>query len=138
MHDAILKNHPSADISVSVVWIDMLTTDSKLMAARSSRQFEDTRVQQFWDGKQAFGYEVGRSLNHPEHAAFDIYLFYDAQAVWEDSLPPPARWFIQMDPESWAQVADSTLLATGALTCGYDEIAAGLASVMDTLTQVTQ
>lgn len=116
----------------------MLATDSKLMAARSSRQFEDTRMKQFWDGKQAFGYEVGRSLNHPEHAAWDIYMFYDAQAVWEDSLPPPARWFIQMDPEMWAEVADSTLLTTGALTCGYDEIAAGLASVMDTLTQVTQ
>ena len=76
---------------------------------------------------------MGRSLGHPELAAWDIYLFYGEHAIWSDSLPPSPRWFIQMDPQYWNEIQDTTFKTTGGLACGEEEIAAALRAVMDTL-----
>ena len=71
----------------------MLDNDERAAAVAASDAFRD--VPQFWDGAQALGKEVGRSVGSPEWTAWDIYLFYPPGARWDDHLPPPAAALAQ-------------------------------------------
>ncbi len=75
----------------------MLDSDELPSAQRISSMYGDTGAPQYWDGKQLLGKEVTRSLGvHPDHVAWDIYLFYPPDAEWTDAgLPPPAKVLAQ-------------------------------------------
>ena len=63
-----------------LVWIPMMDEDERASAVTMTRQFDDRDVEEFWDRQRLLGQEVNRNLAlEPDHAAWNIYLFYLSQ-----------------------------------------------------------
>jgi len=68
----------------------MLGGDDATAASQASERFRDRAVPQFWDGERLAGKEVSRSIGEQTRVAWDVYLFYRADAEWtEAGIPPP-------------------------------------------------
>ncbi len=95
---SVLDAYPDADIQMSIVWIDMLGSDNEGAALKSSAIFRDEpRVRQFYDPNQRTGRAFARGLlNKGGGVAWDIYLYYDKDALWQDKLPGPVEWYHQL------------------------------------------
>jgi hypothetical protein len=107
----MLEQFPDADISVSLVWIDMLSSDNVDAARPMAASLADRRVTHFHDPRperhagRAFGKDI---MRFGSMAAWDVYLFYAPGLIWEADLPPPTEWFHQLggrlraDPKRFA------------------------------------
>ena len=97
---SVLDAYPDADIQVSVVWIDMLPSDNEGWALKSSALFgnpPDRRLKQFHDPNKRTGRAFARDLLYKGGGvAWDVYLYYDKDAVWNDTLPEPVEWYHQL------------------------------------------
>ena len=94
----MLKNFPGADISVSIVWIQMPGFDDNETSARKiAGTFSDPRVRHFYDSFPAHfagrAFAQGRVSRGP---AWDIYFFFRKGQEWIDALPEPAAWTHQL------------------------------------------
>jgi hypothetical protein len=101
---SVLEGFPDTDISVSIVWIDMLPDDSKAAATRSAQTIDDPRARHFHDPKQRSGKAIAESLGCEAEVAWDIYLFYASGSEWVDGPPAPTDWMHQL-PSAWADPA---------------------------------
>ena len=97
----MLSSFPDADISVSVVWINMLPPDSADTAKRSALIVDDDRARHFYDPERRVGRAIALSLGEPDMIAWDIYLFYAAGQEWQASMPAPTHWAHQLSGERW-------------------------------------
>jgi hypothetical protein len=112
------------DISIIVIWMPMVETDSQAEAVKASAMFEDSRVAQFYDPHRVVGIdyvkgafanclrdalsvlpkedELRSMVEHwnelaPEHRAlWDVVLFYPPGVEWKTSAPAPKRWAKQV------------------------------------------
>lgn len=98
---AIVDAYHNAPITVSVVWLPMLPSDSEDEAHEAAHHFSGPRVHQFSDPQRIVGKAVAASLGHPGEVAWDTYLLYDRHAHWAALPPLPREWAHQMDP-GWA------------------------------------
>lgn len=125
VRESVLRAFPAADLSLDVVWVDVLAADGPEGAERSAQLFDDPRVRQFHDGSRraarALAGFVGmpsmRTLSeardipiadledvylhdfvHGAPAAFDSVLFFAPEAEWTDEPPAPVDWVTQLDP----------------------------------------
>ena len=105
VREAIVKGYPDADISVSIVWINMLPSDNRIMAHVQAHTMQDLRVRHFHDPKKRVGRAVARSLGGRDKVAWDIYLFFAPGGRWDGGPPPPAWWAHQLSGSSWADPA---------------------------------
>ena len=108
MLKSVLQEFPKADIDVSIIWIDMLRNDNAEAAAKSAKIFDDPRVRQFHDPRatrlagKAFAHGL---IRKGAGVAWDIYMFYDLDARWDEIPPKPIDWMHQLggggraDPE---------------------------------------
>lgn len=121
--DTVLEVHADANISVNIVWIPMVATDSEAAAHNLNDLFRDARVRQFWDAERACGLAFSHhvfsgwarqafsDLSHKKrsratlyvHAgapleqwpAWDIVLFYEKGVEWTEHPPKPVHWACQ-------------------------------------------
>ena len=88
----MLQAFPDAEISVAVVWIDILRGDNREEALKATERFiDDPRVKFFYDYKRVTGESFMKSvpeLDESQTLAWDIYMFYGADAEWAGELPP--------------------------------------------------
>jgi copper chaperone CopZ len=135
---SVLDAYPDADIQVSVVWIDMLRSDNQAAALQSSALFgdpPDPRLKQFHDPNQRTGRAFAHDLLYPGGGvAWDIYLYYDKDAVWNDTLPEPVEWYHQL---SGGRRADPTLFRPGTKLTTTLREATGRALNLETSARVT-
>lgn len=97
VEQAVLEAYPDAEIQVSIVWIDMLPSDGRVAAFRSSSIFDDPRVKQFHDPARRAGWAIAAGLLEKDAGpAWDVYLFYGDDALWEDGPPEPVEWYHQL------------------------------------------
>lgn len=113
MQEWILQGFPNADIQVSVIWIEMLPTDSREAAQRMTDQMTDARVSHYFDPRAT--HLAGRALEHGiiregRGPAWDVYLFYGPEAEWRDEPPMPVDWWHQL---GGGQRADASRFAGG-------------------------
>lgn len=110
----MLGQVPEADVSVSIVWINILETDSELAARQAAEEFaQDPRVSHFHDAEGRVGRAIARSLGAGAgKVAWDIYLFYERGSVWAEDPPVPVAWMHQLEESRWADPAR--------LHCGED------------------
>jgi len=102
----IVQDFPRADISVSIVWINMLALDNEGAARMSARMIEDPRVRHFYDPEKHVGKAIAKSLGcEDSDAAWDIYLFYEKGIEWIEDAPTPTDWMHQLTGSSWADLA---------------------------------
>ncbi len=87
-----MQAFPDAEISVAVVWIDILGSDNREEALKATERFiDDPRVSFFYDHKRVTGGSFMKSvpeLDEDQILAWDIYMFYRADAEWAGGLPP--------------------------------------------------
>ena len=124
MQKEIVKDAPNAAVSVEVVWISMLPTDTEESARNSARMFRDPRIRQFYDGDRRLGIayvkdvfpdcirdaltvlpadhelrprleEVAASPDQ-EFALWDAVFAYPPDSEWRESVPRPSSWSKQM------------------------------------------
>ncbi len=84
------------------MWIDILRTDRRAKAAQAARIIRDRRVQHFHDPQRLAGGAIAQSLGANGPIAWDIYLFYSQDAVWETDPPRPIDWIHQLWGRTWA------------------------------------
>ncbi len=97
VNESVVTAYPSADVSISIVWIDILVRDDYAAAQRMARIFNDPRVRQFHDPNGLVGDAFAKGLLD-QPPAWDIYLLYAAtpQRLWVDSPPKPTEWMHQI------------------------------------------
>lgn len=113
MLQSVLEGFPEADLSASIVWIDMLPADSAKRAAEAAALFTDSRVRQYHDprDRRLAGDAFGALLLYPDTGpAWDIYMFFDQNAAWVDRPPRPTEWVHQL---SGGRRADPERCVTG-------------------------
>jgi hypothetical protein len=113
VRERILRDFPDAKIRVSVVWIEMLPTDSLDAARAMASEMSDPRVRHFYDprGTRLAGAALAHGIiGEGRGPAWDVYLFYDSDAHWGDEPPVPVDWCHQL---SGGQRADPSRYAGG-------------------------
>lgn len=113
MLKSILQDFPNTDISVSIVWIDMLPADNAAAAKRAAKTLDDPRVRHFHDPRRTHraGKAFAKGLLHDGGGpAWDVYLFYSKGDQWKDRPPRPVEWLHQL---SGGKRADATHFRTG-------------------------
>ncbi len=107
---SIIQEFPKADISVSLVWIQMPGfNDNENTAQRIAETISDPRVQHYYDPFPTHnaGRDFAKGLIN-SGPAWDIYFFYDKDATWDELPPKPVEWWHQLggkdraDPERFA------------------------------------
>lgn len=95
---SVLKDFPDADISVSIVWIQMPGfNDNEKTARKIAGTIEDKRVKHFYDSfpTHLAGKAFAKGLIK-QGPAWDIYFFYRKGQEWTDGPPQPAEWMHQL------------------------------------------
>ena len=107
MRESVLRDFPDADISVSIIWIQMPGfNDNESTAKLIAATFDDPRVKHFYDPWPA--HRAGKAFAEgtvTRGPAWDIYFFYRKGLSWEKTPPQPTEWMHQLsgggraDPE---------------------------------------
>jgi hypothetical protein len=114
VQQVMLKEFPKADISVSIVWVNVLKGDGMEAAQRAAGAMTaDPRVRHFYDPVNRSGQAVSRSVGWKWVTAWDIYLFYETGAEWRAEPPSPTHWMHQLSYLFW-----ETHLRTGEALVG--------------------
>lgn len=97
VNESVVRAYPSADVSIFVVWIDILPSDDYAAAQRVAGIFNDPRVRQFHDPNRLVAGAFAKGLLE-QPPAWDMYLLYAAtpQQLWVDQPPKPADWMHQL------------------------------------------
>ncbi len=97
VNESVVNAYPSADVSIFIVWIDILARDDYAAAQRMAGIFNDPRVRQFHDPNRLAGDVFAKGLLD-QPPAWDIYLLYAAspQQLWVDYPPKPTDWMHQI------------------------------------------
>ncbi len=91
------------NISVMIVWTNMLKTDDQRNARKAASLFNDENIAQFFDAENKFGDIIARRLSPQGEKAWDIYLFFDKDTQWNQDFPRPFDYAHQLSPfyHSW-------------------------------------
>ena len=110
----MLEDFPTADINVSIVWIQMPGfNDNDKTANQIAQTIKDKRVRHFYDPLPAHraGKAFAKSLiAEGRGPAWDIYMFYNRAEQWDGDPPKPAEFMHQL---SGGQRADPAHFCTG-------------------------
>lgn len=82
----------------------MVIGDSRAQVEKIAASIADPRVQHFHDVHKLAGKAVARALGANGKTAWDTYLFFGREAMWQDALPAPIAWMHQLG-DSWAEPA---------------------------------
>jgi mercuric ion transport protein len=96
VQQGVIDQMAEKNISVIIVWTNMLKADDQESAFRAASMFDNPSVIQFFDAGNQFGDVVAKRLTPVGEKAWDIYLFYDQDAKWETSLPRPFEYAHQL------------------------------------------
>ena len=129
MQQVIVEEFPKADISVSVVWVNILKGDGIEAARRAAGDMRaDPRVRHFYDPANRSGQVVARSLGWKWVTAWDIYLFYEKGAEWRAEPASPTHWMHQLSYLFWDAHLRTGDALVGDLRATMSELAAGAES----------
>ncbi len=84
-----------------IVWIEMLPDDRAADVMVLAGEMADSRIRWFHDPKRRAGRAIATSLSATGQVAWDVYLFFDADAQWNNQAPVPRSWAHQLS-DSWA------------------------------------
>lgn len=104
---AVIKKMSDKDITVIIVWTNMLESDDEESAYYAASIFKDPSIIQFFDAENKFGDMVARKLNPKGEKAWDIYMFYEKDVEWNADIPRPFDYAHQLT-ESLHPWADQT------------------------------
>ena len=92
----VLEKVKDKDISIIIVWTNMLKTDDQNSAYKAASLFKDPNIVQFFDAENKFGNLVAQRLNPQGKKAWDIYMFFDKDTPWNKDFPRPFEYAHQL------------------------------------------
>ena len=92
----VIEKMADKDISVIIVWTNMLKSDDQENAYYAASMFKDPSIVQFFDAENKFGDIVARRLSPKGEKAWDIYMFYDKDVAWSSGIPRPFDYAHQL------------------------------------------
>ena len=97
---AIFEENGSDLLHGAIVWTPMLPADNVESALQRELMFLDPRVRQYWDPDRIFGQLLSQNLSLTISIAWDVYLLYPPDHLWNTELPPaPEFWMHQQNEE---------------------------------------
>jgi mercuric ion transport protein len=93
---SVIEKMADKNISVLIVWTNMLKSDDKDNAHKAASMFKDPSIVQYFDSENKFGDLVARRLNPKGEKAWDIYMFFDKEDHWSNSIPRPFEYAHQL------------------------------------------
>jgi hypothetical protein len=101
IRESILDKYPAKDISIAVVWVDMVAGDDKASALQTAKILNDPRISHYYDANNIIGRAFAQTLGaSPQEAkakpAWDIYMFYPKGESWTDLPPKPNDYTHQL------------------------------------------
>lgn len=104
MQQSVIRHIPKFGIQIYIVWIKIFEVDAVDAAQEAANLLgTDFRVMQFYDPEQLLGKTIAEGFGaETGKVAWDIYLFYDREGVWDDRVPTPIDWVHQIQGNSWA------------------------------------
>jgi hypothetical protein len=98
VHDEVLEQVDSDDLTVLAVWMPVLQSDNAAAGKKAEPLLPDPRVVHYWDDDNSLGKLYGRSLELPRgrQLAWDVYFVYAPGVTWDDAPPPPTAWMHQL------------------------------------------
>lgn len=80
---AIVEKMAKKNISVIIVWTNMLKSDGENTAFRAASYFKQKNIVQFFDEENNFGDIAAQAINPNGEQAWDIYMYFDKNLTWE-------------------------------------------------------
>jgi hypothetical protein len=93
---SVIQKMGDKNISVLIVWTNMLKSDDQENAYKAASLFKDPSIVQYFDAENQFGDLVARRLNPNGEKAWDIYMFFDQDDQWTLSFPRPFEYAHQL------------------------------------------
>ncbi len=118
----IVENMKGKDLSVIIIWTNMLRTDDQNSAYKAASLFKDASIVQFFDSENRFGDLVAQRLNPKGKKAWDIYMFFDKDTQWNKDFPRPFDYVHQLSSEVHPWVDKTKYFCGQELTKRLDEI----------------
>lgn len=118
----VLEKVKDKNISVIIVWTNMLKTDDKSSAYKAASLFKDPNIVQFFDSGNKFGDVVAQRLNPQGKKAWDIYMFFDKDTQWNKDFPRPFEYAHQLSSSVHPWVDKTKYFCGPELTKRLDEI----------------
>ncbi len=109
VHEKVLEQVESDDLSVIAVWMPVLKSDDAAAGKDAESLLPDDRVTHYWDGDNSLGKLYGRLLTLPRgrQLAWDIYFVYAPGIRWEEEPPLPTQWMHQLGRDERLLNADT-------------------------------
>ena len=119
---AVIEKMKDKNISVIIVWTNMLKADDQRSAFKAASLFKDPNVTQFFDPENKLGDLVAQRLNPKGTKAWDIYMFFDQEAEWGKTLARPFEYAHQLSSSVHPWVDGSKYFCGANLTKKLTEI----------------
>jgi hypothetical protein len=98
IQSSIIESNHSKNLEVIIVWTNMLQSDGENMAFKAASLFDGKNVSQFFDAENKFGDVAAKAIAPTGKQAWDIYMFFDKNATWNQNLPRPFEYVHQLGP----------------------------------------
>lgn len=118
----VLEKVKDKDISVIIIWTNMLKTDDQSSAYKAASLFKDPSIVQFFDSGNKFGDVVAQRLNPQGKKAWDIYMFFDKDTQWSKDFPRPFEYIHQLSSSVHPWVDKTKYFCGSDLTKRLDDI----------------
>jgi hypothetical protein len=94
----LLVQHRNPNLRAYFIWGPYLRTDSVESARASTQRFLAPNAAYYWTATPSLGQELGSVLRLAGgRLAWDVYLLYRKEILWESRLPEPTYWQQQLD-----------------------------------------
>jgi mercuric ion transport protein len=93
---AVIENMAKKNLSVIIVWTNMLQSDGEQTAFRAASLFKSKNIVQFFDAENKFGDVAAKAISPSGEQAWDIYMFFDKDAQWKKNMPRPFEYAHQL------------------------------------------
>lgn len=123
---AVIEQMANKNISVIIVWTNMLKSDDKENAYKAASLFKSPSVIQYFDAENQFGDLVAKRLNPKGEKAWDIYMYYDKDVKWSSSIPRPFEYAHQLSASIHPWADQSKYFCGSDLTRRLKEITSSL------------
>lgn len=123
---AVIEKMKEKDVSVIIIWTNMLKSDNQSSAYKAASLFKDPSIVQFFDSENKFGDVVAHRLNSQGKKAWDIYMFFDKDTKWTNDFPRPFEYAHQLSSSAHPWVDKTKYFCGHELTKRLDEIVATL------------
>jgi copper ion binding protein len=118
----VIEKMKNKDISVIIIWTNMLKTDDESSAYKAASLFNDQRIVQFFDSENKFGDVVAQRLSPQGMKAWDIYMFFDKDTQWNKDFPRPFDYAHQLSSSAHPWVDKTKYFCGAELTTKLNEI----------------